>query len=112
MAQQTSTSAWTALVAAASLGAGCSTPASTGAGGSGAGGATVVSTSAAGPGPSSTHATTATSASSGTGVPFNCDPAAAPGSLYENSAVSYALDTVSMCQYRGDVLLIIDTAAA
>ena len=110
MAQHISTAAWTALLATASIGAGCSTPAE-GAGGAGTGGATVVSTSAS-PGPSSTHTAASTSVTSGTGVPFNCDPAADPGSLYEASAVTYGLDTISMCQYRGDVLLIIDTAAA
>lgn len=46
---------------------------------------------------------------------FVCDPPAAPGSLYEHSAVSYDIndiDPVSMCKYRGKVLLIVNTAAA
>lgn len=50
------------------------------------------------------------------GVPMNfvCDPPAEPGSLYENSAKSYDIndiDAVSMCQYRGKVALIVNTAA-
>ncbi len=46
---------------------------------------------------------------------FVCDPPAEPGSLYENSAVSYDIndiDPVSMCKYRGKVLLVVNTAAA
>jgi len=46
---------------------------------------------------------------------FVCDPPAEPGSLYENSAKSYDIndiDPVSMCKYRGKVLLIVNTAAA
>lgn len=46
--------------------------------------------------------------------PFVCDPPAAPGSLYELSAVSYninEIDPVSLCKYRGEVMLIVDTAA-
>lgn len=48
-------------------------------------------------------------------VAFVCDPPAEPGSLYENSAKSYDIndiDPVSMCKYRGKVLLIVNTAAA
>lgn len=48
------------------------------------------------------------------GAPFVCDPPAEPGSLYAATAVSYdldAIDPVSMCQYRGEVLLIANTAA-
>jgi hypothetical protein len=50
----------------------------------------------------------------GGATPFVCDPPAAPGSLYEKSAVSYdidEIDPVSMCKYRGEVLLIANTAA-
>lgn len=58
--------------------------------------------------------------SSGTGgtggsAPFVCDPPAEAGSLYEHSAVSYDIndiDPVSMCKYRGKVLLVVNTAAA
>jgi hypothetical protein len=45
---------------------------------------------------------------------FVCDPPAEAGSLYENSAKSYDIndvDPVSMCKYRGKVLLIVNTAA-
>lgn len=51
----------------------------------------------------------------GTPDPFVCDPAAEPGSLYELAAESLdinELTDVSMCRYRGDVLLIVNTAAA
>jgi hypothetical protein len=43
-----------------------------------------------------------------------CDPPAEPGSLYENDAISYDItqtDPVSMCQFRGDVLLMFNAAA-
>lgn len=46
---------------------------------------------------------------------FVCDPPAPPGSLYELSAESYDLndlDAVPMCKYRGQVALIVNTAAA
>ncbi len=46
--------------------------------------------------------------------PFVCDPPAEPGSLFELSAESQdidIIDPVSMCQYRGDVLLIVNVAA-
>ena len=111
MARLVSTSAYTALFAATSLGA-C-TSSNTGAGGAGAaGGATVANTSGNAGSPSSTHATSAsTGAQQGAGgSTYVCSPPAAPGSLYEKTAVSVALDTISMCQYRGDVLLIVDTA--
>ena len=45
---------------------------------------------------------------------FVCDPPAEPGSLYENEADSYDIndiDAVSMCKYRGKVLLVVNTAA-
>jgi hypothetical protein len=50
----------------------------------------------------------------GSPMSFVCDPPAEPGSLYENSAKSYDLndiDPVSMCKYRGKVLLMVNTAA-
>jgi hypothetical protein len=46
--------------------------------------------------------------------PNACDPAAEPGSLYELSAESMSIDEIdpiSMCRYRGDVLLIANIAA-
>jgi len=57
----------------------------------------------------------AVSASSGGGVGggnFICDPVAAPGSLYERTADMYgSAGLSSMCPYRGEVMLIINTAA-
>ena len=50
----------------------------------------------------------------GGAMAFACDPPAAPGSLYAEEAWSYdvtILEPVSMCQYRGDVLLVVNTAA-
>jgi glutathione peroxidase-family protein len=47
-------------------------------------------------------------------MPFVCDPPAEPGSIYEHSAESLdveQIDPVSMCKYRGDVMLIVNTAA-
>lgn len=105
--------AWTVFLAAASLGVGCGND-NAGAGGNGSGGATSSETTG---GPSSTSSKASSSASksasAGTGgAPFVCDPAAPADSLYATTAVTYGLDTISMCQYRGDVLLIVDTAAA
>jgi len=79
----------------------------------GNGGATSVSSS-------SGFAVASSSAAVGTGGfggggAFVCDPPAAPGSLYERSAKSYDIndiDAVSLCQYRGRVALIVNTAAA
>lgn len=45
--------------------------------------------------------------------PFECDPPAAPGSFYATAAESSDIalfDPISMCQLRGDVLLIVNTA--
>jgi glutathione peroxidase-family protein len=43
---------------------------------------------------------------------MECDPPAAAGSLYENSAKIFPLGPdKSMCSYRGDVVLIVNTAA-
>lgn len=87
--------------------------AATGASG-GAGGATAstsnASTSTVGSNVGSTSTTKASSSSSG--MPFVCDPPAAPGSLYEKDALlQFEVDRTSMCQYRGQVLLIVNTAA-
>jgi hypothetical protein len=91
-------------------GSSASTEGSGGSGGSSAQGNT---TSAAS---NSAVASNAVAASNGAGggMAFVCDPPAAPGSIFERSAVSYdinAIDPVSMCKYRGDVMLIVDTAA-
>lgn len=65
-----------------------------------------------------TTTTTTTTTPSGTGgsggAPFVCDPPAAPGSLYALDAEPYDLGApgpVSMCQFRGDVMLVVNTAA-
>jgi hypothetical protein len=84
--------------------------------GAGAGGATSA-THGSGAGPASSSAIVAGSAGvggggSGGGGPFVCDPPAAAGSLYAQTGDAFgALDPISMCQYRGDVLLIVNTAA-
>ena len=124
MARLSTTSAWTAVLAM-SLSVGCSdqdNPQT--ASGSGVGGASGSST---GPGSSSSTASSTSStagpsavASSGAGAggsggaPFVCDPAAEPGSIYERSGQSLNIeevDPISMCKYRGDVMLVINTAA-
>jgi hypothetical protein len=101
------------------LGVGCSSNDSAGGpqgdgGASGAGSSTGV-TSAASSGVSSSSAVVATSVGAGGGqTTFVCDPPAAPGSIYEIASVSYdidQIDPVSMCQYRGEVMLIVNTAA-
>jgi hypothetical protein len=61
-------------------------------------------------GPSST----APSTSGVGGSSYVCDPPADPGSLYELYAESLdpnKIEPVNMCEYRGDVLLIVNTAA-
>lgn len=79
----------------------------TGGSGDGAG------TSAGGaPGNSSTSIMVGDGGSGGDGPAFVCDPAAEPGSLYELYAEDlFEVDPVSMCKFRGDVLLIVNTAA-
>jgi len=43
---------------------------------------------------------------------FVCDPPAATGSFYELSSLDLGeTQTVSMCQYRGDVILVVNTAS-
>lgn len=113
---------WPALAALA-LGAGCAPEASSVAGGEGAGGAGGAATGGAGGvasggagGVASGGAGGGAGAASGGegGAPFVCDPPAEPGSLYEATAESMNIeiqDPISMCQYRGDVLLIVNTAA-
>ncbi|MFO0550106.1 MAG: hypothetical protein U0271_17060 [Polyangiaceae bacterium] len=107
----------------------CGESAGAGAGGSGSttGGSAQGGAGGAGGEPSavtSTHSTsTGASMGGANGVggaggveaPFVCDPPAEPGSLYERTAESLDInqvDPISMCKYRGDVLLIVNTAAA
>jgi glutathione peroxidase-family protein len=43
---------------------------------------------------------------------MDCDPPAAPGSLYELDAPLFPIGpAVSMCKYRGEVVLLVNTAA-
>jgi hypothetical protein len=46
-------------------------------------------------------------------MPFACDPPAARGSIYELAAVPFnpPFDPLSMCHYRGQVMLAVNTAA-
>ncbi len=67
------------------------------------------STTAAGPA-GNTGAVSVASSSSGMG--FECDPPAEAGSLYELfEKPLYVPQELSMCQYRNDVMLIVNTAA-
>lgn len=121
------TTAWTAVLAV-TLGAGCSGPekphatgGAGGGGGSGGAGSTasgvgnsgsVASTAASTSGPS---AVAATGAGGAGGAAFVCDPAAAPGSIYETAGESLnpeEVEPISMCKYRGEVMLVVNTAAA
>jgi hypothetical protein len=97
---------------------------SSGGGASGEGGAAAQGAGGSSSSSSSSSATAVASSSSaavGTGgfgggpAAFVCDPPAEPGSFYEHSADSYDindLDAVSMCKYRGKVLLVVNTAAS
>ena len=74
------------------------------------------STSSGMGGSGSTSASTSVamaSTSTGTPDPYNCDPPAAAGSIYEISAppLFTPLQLHSMCHYRGEVMLIVNTAA-
>lgn len=81
-------------------------------GGAGPSGPVTTTTPASGP-----ATTTTQGQQSSTGVggsSFVCDPPAEPGSLYELFAESNdytVLEPVSMCEYRDQVLLIVNTAA-
>lgn len=91
--------------------AGCGAPLA-GTGGAGGEASTATTTTAKS---STTNATTSTTkqASSSSGVAFVCDPPAAPGSLYEKGApLQFEVEPTSMCLYRGEVLLIVNTASA
>ena len=103
---------------------GGSTPATTGGGGATAsvgGTAQSASSAAAGVGgtggvaqaTASASVTVGASGSGGSGGgEFLCNPAAAPGSIYETTADMFgSAGPASMCKYRGDVMLIVNTAA-
>jgi len=79
-------------------------------------GGTTSSATATGATTGSTTGPSAVAATTGAGgaMAFACDPPAAPGSFYAEEAWSYdvtILEPVSMCEYRGDVLLVVNTAA-
>lgn len=128
MARSASPSLVTAILALG-FGSGCTTPVddvgtagpSGGPGGNGgadgSGGATVASGTSSSTTASSGSPTTGASAVATTGAggggAFVCDPPAEPGSIYEHSADAFdSPEPLSMCQYRGDVMLIVNTAAA
>ena len=110
MARMSGASAWTTFLAL-TVGAGCTGPGPEAeAGTGGAGGAEPPATTTTG------AVSTGAGAGSGSGGgpvdSFDCDPAAEPGSVYERSATAYGVpDPVSMCRYRGDVMLVVNTAA-
>jgi hypothetical protein len=90
------------------------------AGGNGGTGGTGSSTQASSSSSSSSNVASSSSVAVGVGgfggapMEFKCDPPAEPGSFYETSAKSYDIndiDAVSMCKYRGKVLLVVNTAA-
>lgn len=123
MARLMATSAWTAVLAL-SVNSGCSgdsQQAQGGAGGGGGAGGAGQSSSAANGSSSVASSSATTGPGSGAGggggeapMPFVCDPPAEPGSIYEQSAESLNIeevDPVSMCKYRGNVMLLINTAA-
>jgi hypothetical protein len=60
-----------------------------------------------------TTASVTTTATTGGMSTFDCDPAAAPGSIYEleDDMMFPPKDVISMCQYRGEVMLIFNAAA-
>jgi glutathione peroxidase len=81
-----------------------------GSGGNGQGGGVTNASS----GPTTTSSAIAsTSTGMGGSSPYVCDPPAAPGSIYEREGTPFypPFDKISMCQFRGDVMLIVNTAA-
>lgn len=82
-----------------------------GSGGAGSGGDTASSATQSSSSPAVT--TTASSTSSGMST-FECDPPAEPGSIFELEDVGVfpPNDPYSMCQFRGEVLLLFNAAAA
>lgn len=82
-----------------------------GSGGSGTGGDTTSSSQMQS---SSSPAVTTTAGSTSSGMStFDCDPPAEPGSIYELEDVGVfpPNDPYSMCQFRGEVLLVFNAAA-
>lgn len=114
-----------AALAFSALGLGCTSaeePAASNTSGAGGAGGTTATTSsdstatatATGATTTATSAVASTTGAGGAPPMFVCDPPAEAGSLWEIEDISYdldAIDPVSMCKYRGDVLLIVNTAA-
>ena len=59
-------------------------------------------------------ASSAMSSSTGMMMEDLCDPPAEPGSIYENvdQPLDLSRDPIPMCDFRGEVLLVVNTAAA
>jgi hypothetical protein len=78
-------------------------------GGNGQGGATASSSTTVAV--SSSLAVTTSTGQGGSS--FDCDPPADPGSIYEHAGTPFypPFEPISMCQYRGNVMLIVNTAA-
>lgn len=121
MARLMATSAWTAVLAL-SVNGGCSGEQPQGGTGGvgGEGGSGVTGSSSSHASSSAVSSTSGVGPGTGTGgggeggaMPFVCDPPAEPGSIYEQSAESLNIElgSVSMCQYRGKVKLLVNTAA-
>lgn len=123
MARIVEATAYTAVLAL-SLGVGCSeeakeATAGSGPAGAGGGGGTGVTTGAGGNTGTGTSTSTGMGVVSSTGAgvggsSYVCDPPAAAGSIFELFAESLDIDQiepVSMCQYRGDVMLLVNVAA-
>ncbi|MDC3953009.1 hypothetical protein [Polyangium jinanense] len=86
-----------------------------GPGSGGNAGTTTVASSSSSVGAVASSAASVGSGGAGGTMSFVCDPPAEPGSLYEHSVESYDvndLEPVPLCKYRGEVLLIVNTAAA
>ena len=74
-----------------------------GSGGSGSGGSSNAAVTA-------TSAATSTSTTTG-GSAVNCDPAAEAGSFYATVDTALGGTSIPMCNYRGEVVLAVNTAA-
>jgi hypothetical protein len=102
-----------AMAAGAILFACSDDPTSLGAGGSGTGGSTTDDAASSTTAPASQAVVTPTTTSTSSGMFVNCDPPPEAGTFYDNVDVGVfpPNDTLSMCQYEGEVLLIFNAAA-
>lgn len=107
----------------AALSAGCGEDSASGSGGGNGGDGTTASAGGNGGGTTSSagtttvatttaFTTTSSSTTTTTGPVGECDPPAPAGSLYALSDIDLKDDVISMCKYRGDVLLIVNVAQA